>query len=261
MALVSGLSAGSSMAITVFGLGSGGSLYRFDSATPGDVTFVGTPGGGIIDLDFRGANGTLYGITGTGATYSINTTSGVSTFLNNPATALNGSVSGFDVNPAADRFRVVTDAISGNNNYRLSSPGSDTDVVTMDGTFATPIGVTILDVAYTNPFSGGMGTSLYSIGSDSMLYSHSNGPGFNTMTSIGSLGFALGSDVAFDISTDGIAYLADGADFYTVDLATGAATSAGTLGQSFSSFSAVPEPSTALLSGLAALGLLRRKRC
>ena len=262
---VSGLTAVSSQAITIYGLGLDSNIYSFDSATPGTVSLVGTPGNGIVDVDFRGSNGVLYGISGTGSTFGINLGTGGSTLLSTPASTLNGSVSGFDVNPAADRFRVVTNAVAGNNNYRLSSPGSDTGTVTSDGTFQTPIGVTILDVAYINPFSGSSGTALYSIGSDSMLYMHStlgtDGAGtFNGMTAIGALGFTVGSNVAFDIAGADMAYLANGTDFYTVNLTTGLATSAGTLGQAFGSFSAVPEPSSVLLGGLGALALLRRGR-
>lgn len=253
----------SSQAVTIYGLGIDNMLYSFDSATPGSFAPIGTPGSGIVDIDFRGSNGLLYGIAGSGNTFSINTSTGASTLLSTPATALNGSVSGFDVNPAADRFRVVTNSATGDNNYRLSSPGSDTNVVTVDGRFSTPISVTILDVAYTNPFSGVLGTALFSIGTDNNLYSHSVGPGFNTMNLVGGLGIMVGSDIAFDISGSGtgnIGYLASGTNFYAINLSTGAATSVGTLGVALSSFSAVPEPSSAFLGGLGALGLLRRNR-
>ena len=262
--LICGLSAVSSHAITMYGLGTNGALYSFDTAAPGTFVEIGTPANGITDIDFRGSNGNLYGITGTGSTFTVNLLTGAATSAFTPATTLNGMVSGFDVNPAADRFRVVTDAAAGNNNYRLSSPGGDTDTTTADGTFGTPSGVSILDVAYTNPFGQGVGgTSLYSIGSDGNLYVHSDGPGFNTMTSSGSLGFTPLADIAFDIAQDGTGYIANGTDLYSVsNIGTSVpnVTLLGTLGQPLSSFSAVPEPSSALLACFAGLGLLRRRR-
>ena len=78
-AVAYGVLAGSSHAVTIFGLGAGGQLYRFDSATPGTVSAVGSPlAGGIVDIDYRGSNNTLYGISGSGSTYSINTAVGTS---------------------------------------------------------------------------------------------------------------------------------------------------------------------------------------
>jgi Domain of unknown function (DUF4394) len=257
---------GASQAVVIYGLGSAGQLYRFDSANPGAMTAVGSgTASGVVDIDFRGSNRLLYGISASGSTSTYDLITGVSTPRTTLAPGtLNGLVSGFDVNPVADRFRVVTNA-SSQNNYRLTSPGADSTTVTPDGTFGTPLGVTILDVAYTNPFAAGT-TALYSIGSNGVLYSHTTAVGdgvgtFNMMTAIGSLGVTLGSDIAFDIAQEGgIAYLANGLDFYTVNLGTGLATSAGTLQFGLSSFSAVPEPSSMLLGSLAGLALLRRRR-
>lgn len=256
--------AGTSHAFTIFGLGAGGQLYRFDSATPGTMTPVGSATvAGIVDIDFRGSNNTLYAIAGNGATSSINTSTGQLTALFSPSTSLGGTVTGFDFNPAADRMRI---AVGGLNNFRMvpdniagMTPGTVVNGSAGDGVFAAPGGVTLLDVAYTNPFSGGT-TAFYSVGSDANLYLHSGTPQFNTMTAVGPLGVALAGNVGFDIDSSGTGYLASGTNFYSVNLATGAATSLGTLGQSLTSIAVVPEPGTALLSGLSALALLRRRR-
>ncbi len=265
------LSAISSHAITMYGLGSNGTLYTFDTAAPGAFVTVGTPANGISDIDFRGSNGNLYGITGSGSTYTVNLLTGAATLAFTPATTLNGMVSGFDVNPAADRFRVVTDAAANNNNYRLSSPGNDDDTTTPDGRFATPTNASdtaILDVAYTNPFNGGAGTSLYSIGTDGNLYQHFTQSGdaggtFNGRISSGSLGLMLAADIAFDIAQDGNGYIASGTSLYRINNVGSAAPSVdllGTLDEELVSMSAVPEPSSALLVAMAGLGLLRRRR-
>ena len=84
------------------------------------------------------------------------------------------------------------------------------------------------------------------------------------MTAVGGgLGSAVGVNVGFDVDPAGVAYLSDGNAFYTVDLVTGLATSAGTVGGSglVSIAAAVPEPATAFLSltGLALLAARRRR--
>lgn len=266
-ALATTLLAGSASAITIFGLGAGGQLYSFDTASPGTVTAVGSAtAGGIVDIDFRGSNNRLYGITSEGTTSTINTTTGSLSLAFTAGSSLSG-VSGFDFNPAADRMRI---AVGGTTNFRMVpdgiSPGTGTTAagfVIADGSYSLPVGVTsILDVAYTNPFNGGLPTTtLYSIGSNGTLYSHSGAPQFNTMTAVGTgLGVALGSDIGFDIDSSGIGYIVSGTSLYTVDLSTGVATSAGTLGTALTSIAVIPEPSSMLLGSIAALGLLRRKR-
>lgn len=269
--LLCGLSAVSSHAVTIYGLGTDGTLYSFDTANPGTFNTIGTPANGITDIDFRGSNGNLYGIAGSGATFTVNLLTGLATSAFTPATTLVGMVSGFDVNPAADRFRVVTDAAA-DNNYRLSQAGLDNGTTTADGTFTTPPNTTILDVAYTNPFNGGAGTSLYSIGADGNLYQHFTqggdpGGSFNGRTSSGSLGLGAidaSGGFAFDIAQEGnTGYFSIGTSLYSIDNVGTAApnvTSLGTLAQPLASLSAVPEPSSVLLACLAGLGFLRRRR-
>lgn len=267
-AIASAALAGSSHAITIFGLGPGGQLYSFDSASPGTVNTVGgATVGGIVDIDFRGSNNRLYGLSATGATSTINTVTGSVTGAFTPSHSLGGNVSGFDFNPAADRMRI---AVGGTNNFRMVPDGiagmTAGTVVSGatggDGLFSVSPGLSVLDVAYTNPFNSIGSTVLYSIASDGMLYLHpsTGGPTFNNMTAVGSLGVALAGDIGFDIAADGTGYLVSGNSLYTVNLATGLATSAGTLGQNFTSIAVVPEPASAVLISVVGLGLLRRRR-
>lgn len=264
--ILCGLASAPAHAITMYALAADGDLYSFDTASPGIFNNIGTPTNAIIDLDFRGSNGTLYGIAGSGSTYTIDLLTGATSLAFSPSTTLNGMVSGFDVNPAADRFRVVTDASMGNNNYRLSSPGNDDGTTSEDGTFDA--GPTILDVAYRNPFDGASGTTLYSVGSDGDLYTHFTrggdpGGSFNGRSSSGPLGFVPGANIAFDVAQDGNGYIADGTTLYRVNGIGSVAPSVdnlGTLALPVTSFSAVPEPSSALSVCLAGVGFLRRRR-
>lgn len=258
-----GLSA-SSDAITLYGLGSNQQLYRFDSANPSGATAVGGPLADVVDIDYRGS-GVLYGMAGSGQTYSIDTSSGATSSLFMPTSALGGSVTEFDFNPAADRMRVL---VGDSKNFRIvpdGISGMTAGTVVDDLSFATPMGVSIVGLGYTNPFAGtaaqGNTTALYSIGSNGFLYLHSVAPQFNTMTAVGTgLGFSITQPVGFDIGSDGTGFLTHGSDFYTVNLASGSANFVGSLGVAMNGIAVVPEPGTAMLSALAGLALLRRRR-
>ncbi len=258
------LAISSAQAISIVALGADDILYRFDSATPGAVIPVATGFGGIVDIDFRGSNGLLYGIAGSGATFSIDPSNGTMVGLFSPNVSLGGSVTSFDFNPVADRMRVL---VGGNTNFRIvpdgvagMTAGTVVNGTAGDGSFAVPGGVSLLSFGYTNP-TGGPSTTLYSIGSNNTLYIHSVGPEFNTVAAVGSgLGITLGAQVGFDIATDGLGYLSSGNNLYTVNLGTGAATLLGTAPVALRDIAVVPEPTVAALGALAGLGLLRRRR-
>lgn len=253
---------GSSHAITIFGLGAGGQIYSFDTSAPAIVTPIGiATAPGVVDIDFRGSNNRLYAMAGSGAASTVNTSTGqLTSVFASTSHAINGGVSGFDFNPTADGMRVVGGGI---NNYRLLPDGTVVDGGTGgDGIFATPVSVTLLDVAYTNPFDNLGTTTLFSIGSDGILYSHpgAGAPQFNTLAAVGVLGVVIGSDVGFDIDSTGTGWLVSGNNLYTVNLITGAATPVGALGATFTSIAVVPEPSSALvLVSTAGLFFLRRR--
>ena len=261
-------------AATIYGIQPGAgpatdSLVRFDSATPALVTNIGPLSQTFVDIDFYPVNGLLYGITFTGDTYTINTSTALVDLVFSPLTALSG-LTDLDFNPVADRMRLFGDV---DQNYRMvpdvttapSAPGMAGTVI-LDGTFSDTARQ-LVGSAYTNNFDGATTTTLYSIDTTSnALMVHSVGPQFNTITQVGAgLGAPIGINVGFDIGQDGIAY---GTDldlgvFATVDLTTGAASVVGPLGVPVRTIAveAIPEPSAALLS-LAGMSLLawRRRR-
>jgi hypothetical protein len=136
-------------------------------------------------------------------------------------------------------------------------------------------------IAYSNNFVGATSTTLYCIDTASgnlgiVTVPNAGGP----ITTVGSLGLSnLSSGLGFDISgLTGIAYAClqffnplamtpDGQSsfLYRIDLATGAATLVGAIGgpggyTGVTAATAIPEPSTFLLFGAAAAGLLGYKR-
>lgn len=258
-------------------------LISFDLATPGTVTTVGALSGAVAfldDIDFRPANGLLYGyLQSSNTLVTVNTLTGATTFLNNPSVGLNLTGGGIDFNPAADRLRLVD---SSDRNLRLNV---DTGVTTTDTDLNYPAGGNpfINDVAYTNNDNdGATGTTLYYIDSNTNSLVTTANPNGGVLTNVGPLGTNQGSQKGFDIFTSAggtnSAYAILGAaqspGLYSINLATGAASSLGSIsapaGSNITGFAirpvalpGVPEPgSIAMLAGLGIVGagLLRKRR-
>lgn len=265
LGLVSGASA--LHATTIYGLTSSNGLVQFDSATPGTVTTIGTISQpGIVDIDFFPVNGQLYAITSNGNTYSLDLTTAAATFLFAPLTAL-ANITDLDFNPTADRMRLFGDT---DQNYRMvpnvttaPSAAGTAGTVLVDGTFSNAA-FQLVSSAYTNNFDGAPSTALFSIDTTTdSLVAHTVGPQFNTVTAVGGgLGTAVGTNVGFDIDASGNAFFSTDNSLFTVDLTTGLATAAGTVGGSgLVSIAAqvVPEPTSAFL-GLTGWALIAARR-
>ena len=81
---------------TLVALTSGNRLLFFDSATPGTIASTigisGLQGGeNVLGIDFRPANGQLYGLGSAGHIYTINTTTGAATLVSTLSSGLSGS--------------------------------------------------------------------------------------------------------------------------------------------------------------------------
>ncbi len=266
---------------TLYGLTAGNSLARFDSASPGLTTTSFITGLGVgeslLGIDFRPADGKLYGMGSGNHLYTINTTTAVATLAgsgpnNNPfgPPILSGVDFGFDFNPAADRIRVVG---SSGQNFRLNQltgavAGTDTSINAANG---------IVAAAYDrNDINAATPTTLFVIDaiSDSLyLQGGVNGtpsPNGGVLTLIGALGVDIDGFAGFDISgATGMAYatLTQSGSFdsalYGINLGTGAATLVGQTGLLLRGVSVapvpVPAPMLLLGSGLLAM-LVRAKR-
>ena len=91
----------------------GSSLSRFDSVALGSVTTVpvtGLQGGeALVGIDFRPADAQIYGIGSTSRIYRLNIITGAATQVGTAGQfTLNGTAWGTDVNPLADRIRLVS---------------------------------------------------------------------------------------------------------------------------------------------------------
>jgi hypothetical protein len=262
------------------------SLIRFNLATPGSFTTVGNFSGAVTSLeglDFRPANGMLYGYTRSGnRLVTIDPATAVTTFVSTPTTGSSSLFPGLDCNPAADRLRLVN---FNDQNLRINV---DTGATTVDGTLAYA-GVDanagsdpgVNEVAYTNnDNNAGTGTTLYYIDIELNILATTAAPNAGTLNTVGPLGVNTGIFTGFDIFTSG-----DGANsayalltpisvgpslpnLYSINLGTGSATIIGVIagdnpiGNTFGlAIAPIPEPTSLALVALGGgLMLLRRKR-
>lgn len=258
----------------IYATNSAGALLSFDSATPGTIisstAVSGLGGASLIGIDFRPANSTLYGVSTAGNVFTINTNTGVATFVAPFSVAVNGSNFGFDFNPVADRLRTTSNT---DQNLRTNV---DNGAVTVDTPLSYAPGdanaganPNIVGSAYTNSFSGAATTALYGIDSTLGVLALQNPPNNGTLNTVGSLGVTTTANVGFDIAFPGnFAFAALQAvggfsSLYSINLSTGAATRIGAIGtnQVITGLAAapVPEPATVLLL-LAGLGILAAAR-
>lgn len=269
-------------AVPVYALTESGYLVTFDSATPNATSTIGLVGGmgedeTLIGIDFRPADGQLYGVSDGNNLYGLNTATGAATLVQSLTPDLSGSRFGFDFNPVPDRLRVTSAA---DQNLRCNpNPGSP--ACTVDGPLAFGAGdvnngrnPNVVGSAYTNNVAGATTTTLYGIDSTLNALVVQNPPNDGILATVGLLGVNTTDLVGFDILTlEGVniayASLTQTGSFlsrlYTIDLATGLASPVG--GSAASSMigagdqiramsvAAVPAPAGIWLLGTA-LGLL-----
>jgi len=258
---------------TAYAIGNNGTtLITFNVANPGAATVVGTFSGapGLDAIDFRPANGVLYGYNDiTDTLYTVNTTTAALTVVATSAgtaSATNSGVGGLDFNPMIDRVRYVNDAsrvgtVNPNNNIVYNPNSAAIAAVQTDLVYATGdsgadgTGASVVENAYTNNLAGATATQQYAIdNARGTLVTLANAAG--TLNTVGTLGLgtapnlttpAISSFAGFDIFTSltgvntayGIfgtnAGNGIGSSFYNVNLTTGLATPTGSFNSSLGS--------------------------
>jgi hypothetical protein len=264
----------------------GQQLVTFDTDTRAVTSTVllqtATPLSPLASIDVRPATGQLYGYDSTARQlFTVEPSNGALTAVGAPLPAGNNGTF-IDFNPTVDRIRLIG---FDNTNFRVNP---DTGAIaSTDGNLAyapgdanagdTPL---IRGVGYTNSFAGATATTLYDIDVSNDVLVRQDPPNDGVLNTVGPLGVDLNAGLfgtfnGFDISgATGTAYLTDGAfsgpsNLYTVNLATGAATSLGAItglptnGSTFARTVAdiavvIPEPAS--LAGLATVGLFARRR-
>jgi hypothetical protein len=227
----------SNNAYRIIGLTSNNTLVSFGSDSRKSNKSIEVTGidGNLLGIDFRPANGLLYGVTDTDKIYTINPNTGAATLVSTLSTSFNGGFqSGVDFNPVADRLRIVG---SNDQNFRINV---DTGEVTVDGTLAYASGdanagvdPNVTAAAYTNSRAGVTSTQLYNIDYDLDVLVLQNPPNDGTLTTVGSLGVNFAPIGGFDIFTDAngvnIGLAVSNSRLFTIDLSTGAARKLGNM--------------------------------
>lgn len=224
----------------VFAVSSANQLVRFNTATPGTVTTVGTisglqPGESILGIDFRPATGELFALGSTSRIYVLNRTTAAATSVAVLSTPLSGTSFGFDFNPTVDRIRIVSNT---GQNLRINPTNG---VAIVDGAInGATTGVE--SAAYTNSFNGATSTTLFDISATTDTLYAQNPPNNGTLVAVGPLGINITDVNGFDtLSTDNTAYasltVASVTGLYSINLNTGAATLVGSIGNGLTTYS------------------------
>jgi Domain of unknown function (DUF4394)/Calx-beta domain len=235
---------------TIYGVTFFNNLISFERANP-EIIYSRVPLTGlqpaeqILGIDFRPANGLLYGLGSTSRLYTIDTATGAATQVGTGqfSPLLSGTDFGFDFNPAVDRIRVVSNT---DQNLRIHPDTGavvavDTPLAYAAGDANAAANPNVVGAAYTNNIAGGTPTTLYGIdfGTDTLVRVGSVGgspmsPNGGQLFTVGPLGFNTGSLTAFDIVANSDTALAafhpqgitqaSPSYLFTINLTTGVAT-------------------------------------
>jgi hypothetical protein len=263
-------SAGFANAATFWGVTATNQLVSFNSSAPG--TFLSTTAitgllasdgvtpdlnAVISNLSYNPNTGQFIGIDNNANIYNVSN-SGTTTLLSNSFSPT-GFDAGLAYDPFSDDFLYADDTAA---RFDISTAGAATlagaasysvgdvnDAFTpslmgmgIDPDFGTAFFLDVARGSLAQSFDPAA-LELFTVGSLGV-----------TFTGYGSLAFDFDGNLLASLSTDGIS-----SELYSIDQTTGAATLIGSFSQGVGAI-AIPEPSSALLAGIGALFLLRRRR-
>ncbi len=273
-------------------------LVSFDSTNPGTINSVGNftglvSGHGLRSIDFRPSTGQLYAISNNGAAaqiYTVDITTAALTSVGS-GFVLTGNTTNrieMDFNPVTDWIRIITGASresSLENNF-IADPASGALSAAANLFYASgdaqsaATNFSIIGAAHSNNFAGATTTTLYAweYNTDALNtiggIDGSPSPDTGAMNTVNLPSSAMtgNAGLGMDISgASGTLYAThdnpnafDVMGLYSRELSTGLETFIGAYGAgifiSDISVMPIPEPSSALLGGLAACMLAARRR-
>jgi hypothetical protein len=272
-------SASAELIYGVAAVGNATSLVTWDSSSPNNLISGNFVTGlavneTLVGLDYRPQFATLYALGTSSRLYTVNPATGAATAVAGPfAPPLNGFSFGFDFNPMIDRIRAVAET----NMNRVLNPITGQTQLVATNLFYGPadpnfgVDPNVVHSAYTNNFANAPSTQLYGIDTGlNILVTQANNAG--TLGTVGPLGVDVGALGGFDISgTTSVAYAtmlpagSSVSEFYSINLATGAATALGVVdgGLIITAMTVapfVPEPATFGMAAIALIGGISLRR-
>ncbi|MBW4618237.1 MAG: DUF4394 domain-containing protein [Cyanosarcina radialis HA8281-LM2] len=220
--------------VSILTLSSDNTLYTYNPS----VGFVnprrinnGINGGNFIGIDFRPADGRLYGLTDTDQIYIIDPVMGGAKLVSILTTTFDGGFQSLmDFNPSVDRLRLI-----GSNDQNLAV-NVDTGGVTAQTTLTYAPGdrnqgvnPSVTAGAYNNNFAGAPQTVLYNIDGEKDVLTIQNPTANGVNVTVGSLNFNAAPNAGLDIFSTpqgaNAAVAVSDTTLYCINLTTGAATS------------------------------------
>jgi hypothetical protein len=217
-----------------------GRLLVFSAAAPerAQAKTIHGPGDRFCGIDQRPANGLLYGATTASEIYTIDPETGAAELVSTLTRPFDGETrSGVDFTPLADRLRLVThDGQSLRINVDVGATAIDGPLVYAPGDANHGARPEIAAVAYTKNLPGTAATEMYDIDSRLDILVQQEPPNDGILRTIGPLGVDFPVRAGFEIASDSsgaeTAYAAFRDELFRIDLETGRATRAGTIGAS-----------------------------
>ena len=221
---------------TIYAVDLANHFVLFHSASPGtvnrDLAITGLlTGDRIAGIDFRPADGKLYGVGTDSRVYTVDTVTAVASPVGTSFTpALDGEHFGVVLDPATDRIRIQS-AETGQNLRLDPATGQVTDEdAALAYTPGDPNEAFSPAIAATAVTTGGAGATY---GIDWLLDELvvTSNPNNGQLTTVGSTGVTTAACAALDVGVDGVVYASmttSGVNnLYSMNLSTGAATRLG----------------------------------
>ena len=218
----------------IFGLDCYNHLVLFGSGNPEtlarQVAITGMPAGAaMLGIDFRPADGKLYGIGSDSRMYTVDTLTGASKAVGG---AFTPPVSGehFGLTFSGDELRLQSVESNGNRGYDPATGATTSSDAGLAYAAGDPSEGANPAIAATGALPSG---EVYGVDATANALVRMD-PATGTLTTVGGFGFNVYLCSGMDIDTDGTAYAAmstdTGSELYTVDLDTGAAHLLGQIG-------------------------------
>jgi hypothetical protein len=235
---------------SAYALTSTGTLIRFDTKDPskivGEVSLSGLNSGqSLVQIDYRPADGSLYGITSDNELATLDPASGAVTVVSDtPFTTSTLASPAASWDPVNDQLRVITTQY----NLRVNADGSlaatGTQTAFDSGDVNSAKTPQLVAISYNNHVANAASTTLYGLDLTTQSLVRVGDEGVSATSSVdagvlhtlGSLGTSFGANAGINIEiANGTVYAAlqqsgASAALYTIDTSTGAAASVGPIG-------------------------------